>query len=490
MEKQLASILSQPDTVLFIGSGISCWSGLPSWSKLIEELAEFLVSKGQDSGLVRMEAERGDLLQAASYGFDRLTRPQIGEFIRQTCRLGKAQPHEVHHKLVTLGPRCFVTTNYDRLVEASLRQWQPDCYYRVVTNRQLTETAEIVGARSRDFLFKPHGDVEDAESIILTREQYGALAPGGERHNALETLRMLLASRPFVYVGFGLRDLDFLYVRDLLANTYKGGTRDHYAIMADVTETEADYWRRNYGIHLITYPTFLCLDKSSDHKALLELLGRISCIMLSPPATVSRHLMEEYPAITVLAMARHAARLSRVDKSSLLFPLIVCIEERPHLRSTAHDYVFGRYQGSPVEGLLDNGPDRLVLIGHPGAGKSFSVLHSAARLAEKMHERCLAESFDPNGVIVPIVVDLKLYNGDLWTLVEKSLPAGLSLADILSRCKVKVYLDAFNEMPREYVENGVWEADFSRLLKGASQASIIIASRTTECVNNFETPFR
>ena len=69
----------------------------------------------------------------------------------------------------------------------------------------------------------------------MTREQYRQLLPQGERHAALETLKMLLVARPIVYVGFGLRDPDFIYIRDILANTYKGGTRDHYAIMADVS---------------------------------------------------------------------------------------------------------------------------------------------------------------------------------------------------------------------------------------------------------------
>jgi hypothetical protein len=129
-----------------------------------------------------------------------------------------------------------------------------------------------------------------------------------------------------------------------------------------------------------------------------------------------------------------------------------------------------------------------VLTGPPGAGKTFSVRHSAARLAEKMHESCLAEVFEPSELMVPIVVDLKLYNGDLWTLVERSLPLGISLADILSRCQVKVYLDAFNEMPREYLENGSWEVDFKRFLKDASQASIIITSRTEDQLNKIDFP--
>jgi hypothetical protein len=235
--EQLKQILRQKDTVLFVGSGISMWSGLPSWAGMIEELAQFVERAGANADLIRAEAGRGDLLQAASYGFDKLTKPQIGDFIRSACRYGTAKPHDIHRKIVSLGPRCFITTNYDDLVEQSLRKWQPDRFYRPpITNRQLTETAEIVHARAIDFIFKPHGDAADSESIILTREQYRRLLPQGERQAALESLKMLLASRPVVYLGFGLRDPDFIYVRDLLANTYKGGTRDHYGIMADVSE--------------------------------------------------------------------------------------------------------------------------------------------------------------------------------------------------------------------------------------------------------------
>jgi hypothetical protein len=102
MEK-LKQILAQEDTVLFIGSGISTWSGLPSWPQMIEELAHFVESAGAKADLVRAEAQKGDLLQAASYGFDKLTKQQIGEFIRGTCRYGVAKPHEIHQKNRLIG---------------------------------------------------------------------------------------------------------------------------------------------------------------------------------------------------------------------------------------------------------------------------------------------------------------------------------------------------------------------------------------------------
>ena len=44
--ERIRQILKRDDTILFVGSGLSTWSGLPSWKKLIEELAEFVQSAG------------------------------------------------------------------------------------------------------------------------------------------------------------------------------------------------------------------------------------------------------------------------------------------------------------------------------------------------------------------------------------------------------------------------------------------------------------
>lgn len=158
----LRRILDQEDAILFVGSGISSWSGLPNWPKLISELVEFIEEQGISAELVRREAARNDLILAASYGFDLLTKPQTADFIRRVCRLESAQPHEIHRRIVTLGPRCYITTNYDCLIETSLRLWQPDRFFRTVTNRQVTETADIIQARSLDFVFKPHGDAGES----------------------------------------------------------------------------------------------------------------------------------------------------------------------------------------------------------------------------------------------------------------------------------------------------------------------------------------
>lgn len=476
MEK-LKQILAQEDTVLFIGSGISIWSGLPSWSSMIEELARFVESTGADASLIRTESQRGDLLQAASYGFDKLTKQQIGEFIRASCRYGIAKPQDIHQKIVSLGPRCFVTTNYDNLIEESLRMWMPDRFFRPpTTNRHLTETAEVVHARAIDFIFKPHGDAADSDSIILTREQYRQLLPQGERQAALESLKMLLASRPVVYLGFSLRDPDFIYVRDLLANTYKGGVRDHFAIMADVSEAESDYWRRHYGIHLISYTTIERSDKTKDHTALLTLLDTL--LEKDQTSTNLTNFDEKSPDV-VLALARYAAGLARTPKMNPEFQIRVHINYEKLREHGAH-FKPDKFDHYPVEKFLVNGPDRALLVGLPGAGKTYSLRQAAARLSEQLHASCLSESFDEKSVIIPIYTDLKLYRGNLLELVSQKLPKSLPFEEIIQHFKVKIFLDSFNEISREYLEKGTYESDFLNFIAAIGNASLIIGSRTND----------
>ena len=479
MEK-LRQVLKQSDTVLFIGSGISTWSGLPSWADAVEELAQFLEAAGVDPDFVRAEAKEGDLIQAASYGLDRMTKPQMGEFIRRLCRCGTARPTEIHRKIVNLGPRYFITTNYDDLIEQSLRKWHEGRTFRTVTNRHLTETAAIAQTHASEYVFKPHGDADDVDSIIMSREQYRALLPQGDRHAALEALRILLVSRPVVYLGFGLRDPDFIYLRDTIENTFKGGARDHYAVMADVSEAECDYWRRQYGIHIVGYTTKPESDGRRDHPDLLALLDGLH----KEVDDVTRDGFDPSGPDSVLALARHAGRLMGGETLGNELQLRVHAERAIAGRAGRRDWL-DRFDHSPVEGFLDGGPERTLLIGLPGAGKSYAVRRSAGRLAEELNKSCLAESFERESVVVPVLADLKMYQGNLTELLNETLPAGLPFERLSRHFKVKIFLDSFNEMPREYLENGTAESDLAKFAAGLGKSSIVIASRTVDGLGGF-----
>ncbi len=286
---------------------------------------------------------------------------------------------------------------------------------------------------------------------------------------------MLLASRPVVYLGFGLRDPDFILLRDVLANTFKGGTREHFAIMPDVVDAESDYWRRQYGIHLSGYVTTARSDGSRDHSELLTILNGL---IETDIESAAPNFDPDSPS-SVLALARHATGLMRTEKLSKELQLRVHPNRENRSSNSVRDRLDSFYH-SPVEIFLDDGPQRALLIGLPGSGKSYAVRRSAARLAEKLHEFCLADSFETASVVVPILADLKMYRGDLERLVDGTLPPSMPFKMLLKHFKVKVFLDAFNEMPREYLETGSYESDFKKFTASLGKSSVVMTSRTVD----------
>ena len=139
----LKRTLARDDTVVFVGSGVSCWSGLPTWTALLEMLAEYMSAQGVSSHLVRREIGQGDLLQAASYGFYQLTASQRIDFLRSACKVDASEPSQLHEILTQLGPTSYVTTNYDKLLERALSRWCPDRYHQVVGNWSALDAANI-----------------------------------------------------------------------------------------------------------------------------------------------------------------------------------------------------------------------------------------------------------------------------------------------------------------------------------------------------------
>ncbi|MCS4242547.1 hypothetical protein M2418_002073 [Rhizobium sp. BIGb0125] len=474
----IRQFLKHPDCIIFVGSGISTWSNIPGWSGLLEELATFLDDEGQSSELVRREIRNGDLLQAASFGVSKLTPTSFGTFIRNAVRVGATTPHVIHKAIVELGPTGFITTNYDTLIEQALGTWRTDAFFPApVTNKHLVELVDTVRARSSHFIFKPHGDINDISSVILTREQYRTLMPGGERQSALETLKMLLMTRPVLYVGFGLRDPDFIYLRDLLLNIYQGAVRDHWAIMPDTGEEEADYWRRQYGIKLFGYETHKRSDGSRDHRELLSVLQSLA----EPHAITAAQIGEPSEAERVLAVTRYSSGLVRrlTPKNT---PITVRISETRKNRG-AHTR-FGNYENWTTTRFLTEGPHSAYLIGLPGSGKSFAMRLAALQLASKVQQACIDDTLASTPLTIPILLDLKLYQGDLRTQINAELPAGLTLSQLRRDLGLKLFLDAFNEMPSEYLEDGTLFKSLDEIKSEIGDFSYAITSRTSDGLSN------
>ncbi len=483
MNEQLQQVLQNEETVLFIGSGVSAWSGLPSWGALLEKLADHLDGLGVSTASMRQSIAT-EPIRAASYAFGdgKLFPSFIGPFLRDTCGFAQAVPHEIHQRLASFGAKCFITTNYDTLLEQALATAQPGRYQQVVKNNQPIETHEITSARARRFVFKLHGDMADSASIILTEEQYIDLQHGGERKHALKALETLLLTRPVVYVGFGLRDLDFRLVQGQLASTWKHVDRQHYALLPDPTEEDQQVWHRTYGIRVVGYPTVVRADNTRDHQGLLTLLEQLRQPPALPTPTAPAAAFQSAEAR--FPLLRYAAGVMQQGPAiQPEIPLRVKAD-----RSTRWQAADWRFEDADLTQFLAAGPPQRVLIGLPGAGKSYALRRAAARAAEALQQACLTEVFDAATTVVPVVADMKLYAGDLRALLEQALPEQLSFEALTRTCRVHVLLDSFNEMPREQWEQDTYEADLAGFVRAYPHLLLTISSRTTEGLAKLQLP--
>lgn len=472
----IISALSQKDCILFIGSGVSLWSDLPSWHNLIIELSEYVKKQGESNKLILKELRNGDLLQAASYGLDKLTNSQIADFYKQACRVDVSSPSSLHKKIVELGPRSFITTNYDTLLEDSLSKWSQRNYLDIVTNKQLIEMAGILNTNARDFIYKFHGDIRDIDSIILTREQYRILLPQGERYVAMETLKHLLVSRPVVYIGFGLRDPDFLYLKDILINTYQGSTRDHYAIMPDIDPDETSFWRNEYGIHLISYVTS---ENGKDHSQLLELIDSLK-------DSVEKEKFSSNEIEYFYSLMRYASTLSYVKKNTSEFIIYVSNDlEISRFQSSFDSNVFFRKK---VDDFLEEISDQALLVGSAGSGKTFSFKQTVSNLGSQMLKTLANENTEFSSVVLPVYIDLKMYTGSLDKLFQEALPNSAVLKDLDNRIRLKIFIDSFNETPKKFRESHDLIEDIQQFINNYPTCTIVISSRSKSGLESLNLP--
>jgi hypothetical protein len=135
-------------------------------------LIEDAERRGRRTRLARDAYASGDLLDAADKLTDVMTPLEMVSVMRSDLGFADARPHSVHALLTRLGPERFVTTNYDSLIEQQLGLEGRLGAYRTITNRQVAELADIQKASADQFVFKPHGDIADADSIVLSTTHY------------------------------------------------------------------------------------------------------------------------------------------------------------------------------------------------------------------------------------------------------------------------------------------------------------------------------
>lgn len=222
MIKKYCEALDEGRAAIFAGAGLSVSAGYVNWAGLLKNVADELNIKIE---------KHTNLVELAQYYVNEtrstheLSSAILNKFPSSTA------PTTNHKILASLPIDVFWTTNFDKLIENALKE--ADKVYDV---KSLPESLTISKKESQVTVYKMHGDVDNPDKTILTRDQFESYP---DTHKAyLTNFSYDLSNRTFLFLGLSFDDPNLQYVLKYARNLYHENQRVHYYILKRVSRTD------------------------------------------------------------------------------------------------------------------------------------------------------------------------------------------------------------------------------------------------------------
>jgi hypothetical protein len=210
--------LHDQNAAVFAGAGLSIPAGLVDWKGLLKNIA-------RDVGLDVKKEE--DLITVAQFHVnERRSRHQINQALIHEFAT-RAKLTDNHKILASLPIRTYWTTNYDTLLEESLRNAgkTPDVKITV-------ENLATTMPRRDAVIYKMHGDVSQPDKAVVTKDDYESYSTA--RHLFSMALQGDLVSKTFLFIGFSFNDPNLSYILSRIRLLLGENRRDHYCLLRKV----------------------------------------------------------------------------------------------------------------------------------------------------------------------------------------------------------------------------------------------------------------
>lgn len=229
--KVLARKSLSGELAVFAGAGLSASVGFVDWAAL---LAPFAIELNLDSA-----KERDNLVRLAQYSQNAKGghRHHLNEALIKAFPVMKT-PSTNHEILARMPIGTYWTTNYDKLIETSLRNAR-----KVVDVKWKDSQLPSTVPHRDSVVYKMHGDVESAGEAVLTRDDYEKYSR--EHPGFINALIGDLTVKTFLFIGFSFSDPNLDSILSEVRQRFHAGQREHYCLVraihrGDYSKT-ADY---------------------------------------------------------------------------------------------------------------------------------------------------------------------------------------------------------------------------------------------------------
>lgn len=201
MIEELAEAVREKQAILFVGAGVSMNLGVPSWKDLIDEMARKLEYDPKVFELYGNNLELAEFYKIKETTLDTLCDWMDREWHKNPEKVADSR---VHQAITQLDFPTIYTTNFDRWLEIAFEE-------RGIHVDKIANVDDFTKIRDGVCqIVKLHGDVEDADSLVLTETSYF------ERLDFESPLDIKLRSdvigKTILFVGYGLSDINIRYL--------------------------------------------------------------------------------------------------------------------------------------------------------------------------------------------------------------------------------------------------------------------------------------
>lgn len=224
----------QNQLVIFIGAGVSANSRVPTWKDLTESFKNELPSS--------IKNETDDMKVAQIYK-DTYGEKAYLDKVQNVLKDGKVAFNPIHRAILQLNPVHIITTNYDNLIEQSIKSYYKQ--YDIIT-----KDSDLPYYRYPNKVVKMHGDFRSG-NIVLTEEDYYNYAANFPLTRSFVT--SLFTTNVVLFIGFSFSDLNLKMILNDIKTILNSNMQRVYLLTTDNVDNETHKYYENKGINIVDF---------------------------------------------------------------------------------------------------------------------------------------------------------------------------------------------------------------------------------------------
>jgi hypothetical protein len=225
--------------VIFVGAGVSVNSNCPPWSKLVDKFADEL-GIAEDDRNKSIEY----FLKIPQYYFIERGEKEYFDIIDKIFNGNEHLPNNIHNLIFELNPSCVVTTNFDDLLEMTVKS--NGLFYTTIK-----QDSDLPYCINDKLIIKMHGD-SNLKNIVLKEEDYLSYS---RKFPLIENyMKALFSTKTILFVGYSAEDPDFKLLFQWVKDELDGHFQPAYLLETDKQEDRIKFnYYKNRGINILYY---------------------------------------------------------------------------------------------------------------------------------------------------------------------------------------------------------------------------------------------